>query len=694
MRRAVGDIAAVSKARYDARNLRAGAARAKGVVGVGKVSGTSAPLLMSRYRIEAVIGEGAFGRVDRAFDTSLKRPVAIKTLKRSHATDDLSHFNEVEFRFAREAEAGARVGSHANLVTVYDQIKDDADRPLHLVLQFVPGGTIAERLASQGALPIRDALRLTADIARGLQAAHDVGIVHRDIKPANIFIAADGRALVGDFGIAQLDDLSARTAMTNGHPGTPGYMSPEQETMRGYLRPTSDQYSVGLVLFEMLHGKRYKRFSDQKTAEFLDALPSPVAALIARMAAIEPNDRFPDMASVVRAIERIEQALGEDSIEPSASPGPATVLVAPYRKAPVRPSAGTPFLVARDSSPSPATPDTPVRFPSTGSASPATQSGAYHYAARDRDAPYPVVEATSDHKSAAATPQSNERWERRAAGGAIPDPSPPLAYTMGTGRRPRRMVATIAAIGALVMVLTAGGLVAASRMNASSGVLATATSAVGSGRPSNEAIIAASTLPTAVTIAPPPATSAPTATTAAPTATVAATRQPTATPSPTVIPTAIPPTAVPAPTLGVFGVGTTNRGDLETLSPADAVNTFTVGQEVFAYINYDGARAGADTFTMTLVVNGSAQPPQTVSLQKSGGFVTVSLGKLAAGTYRIEVRHGDALLPNQPTFQVTAPAATPVPVAPRAYPTASGQQSPAQQPISQPKAPTCAPGTC
>ncbi|HEY8292004.1 MAG TPA: serine/threonine-protein kinase, partial [Thermomicrobiales bacterium] len=214
----------------------------------------SPTLLLGRYRSEAVIGEGAFGRVVRAFDTRLKRPVAIKTLKRSLAQTDLGHFRQLEDRFVREAEAGARVGSHANLVTVYDLIEDD-DRSLHLVLLYVPGGTIGERLAADGSFPLADALRLTADIARGLQAAHDAGIVHRDIKPANVFMATDGRAQVGDFGIAQLDHLSARTYAFVGHPGTPLYMSPEQSQQTGYVRPTSDQYSAGLVLFEMLHGQ-------------------------------------------------------------------------------------------------------------------------------------------------------------------------------------------------------------------------------------------------------------------------------------------------------------------------------------------------------------------------------------------------------------------------------------------------------
>ena len=109
-----------------------------------------------------------------------------------------------------------------------------------------PRDPLGERIA-RGALPLADTLRLTTEIARGLHAAHESGLVHRDVKPANIFLTASEQAKVGDFGIAQIDDISGRTRTTSGHPGTPLYMSPEQERMTAYLRPASDQYSLGLV---------------------------------------------------------------------------------------------------------------------------------------------------------------------------------------------------------------------------------------------------------------------------------------------------------------------------------------------------------------------------------------------------------------------------------------------------------------
>ena len=249
-----------------------------------------------------MLGEGGLGVVVKAFDTRLKRFCAIKMIKRSRAID-IEQYRALEERFAREAEAGSRMGSHPNLVVVYDAVTD-ADDTSYLILEYVAGGTLAQRLKQQP-LSQRDALRLTMDAARGLQAAHNVGIVHRDIKPPNIFIAEDGRAQVGDFGVAQSDVLSARTEATTGHPGTPLYMSPEQAQTTGYLRSASDQYSLGLVLFEMVTGKAYKRLSETEVTRLLESLPSSTRILIERMTAERPDMRYSSLAAVSEVIEAI-----------------------------------------------------------------------------------------------------------------------------------------------------------------------------------------------------------------------------------------------------------------------------------------------------------------------------------------------------------------------------------------------------
>jgi serine/threonine-protein kinase len=271
-------------------------------------------LLLGRYRVEGILGEGGLGSVVRAFDQRLKRTVAIKSLKRSLATIEPSQLRAIEDRFSREAIAGSRMGSHPNLVAVYDLVTGP-DETLYLILEYVSGGTLAERIRADGALPLADTLRLTADIARGLQAAHDVGLVHRDIKPANVFIAADGRAQVGDFGIAQIDDLSGRTQATVGHPGTPLYMSPEQAGTTGYLQPVSDQYSLGLVVFEMLTGKAYKRLREPDAVALLAAHPRPVGAMIERLIAETPANRYPEMTNVLQATQAIANVMAFESDE-------------------------------------------------------------------------------------------------------------------------------------------------------------------------------------------------------------------------------------------------------------------------------------------------------------------------------------------------------------------------------------------
>ncbi len=217
--------------------------------------------------------------------------------------NDPARSQSLEERFAREAEAGARIGNHPNIVAVYDLVIAP-DRTLYLILEYIAGGTLADRLKA-GPIPLADALRFTADAAKGLGAAHRAGIVHRDVKPANLFLATDGRVQVGDFGIAQIDDVSGRTQTTMGHPGTPLYMSPEQSNSTGYMRPTADQYSLGLVLFEMLTGTAYKRLGMRELADVLGTLSPPVAAVIERMTALDPDNRYPDMDAVIAALATV-----------------------------------------------------------------------------------------------------------------------------------------------------------------------------------------------------------------------------------------------------------------------------------------------------------------------------------------------------------------------------------------------------
>ncbi len=272
------------------------------------------PLILGRYRREATLGRGGFGEVFRAFDTRFPRTVAIKTLRPDFSSLHRARFLEMETRFEREAEAASRMGVHRNIVTVHDRDRD-AGGTLYLIMEYVPGGTLRDRLrplpdtpgtpATIVALPRVEALQITADVARGLHAAHVHRVVHRDVKPANIFLAAEGQAKIGDFGIAQLDDHTIITRESAGHPYTLLYASPEQMVVTSPLGPTTDQYSLGLVLFEMLTGMAYKDLTEAERGEALGRQPPRVAILVGRMTADEPRSRYGSLGEVVTAIEAL-----------------------------------------------------------------------------------------------------------------------------------------------------------------------------------------------------------------------------------------------------------------------------------------------------------------------------------------------------------------------------------------------------
>ena len=267
--------------------------------------------LLGRYYVENVMGESGFGVRYKAFDPQLNRPIAVETLAQRYLGDP-SAMQVIEKRFNREIEAGARVGNHPHLVQVYDLVHDERQLP-YLLLEYVPGGTVADRLA-YGPLPPPDALRIAADAARGLEAAHSVGLVHRDINPAVIFLTADGRAKVGGFGGAQVDDLASETVTDIAMPIASLYTSPEQGGTNEYVPAASDQYSLGLVLFEMLTGTPYKRLDPQQARGWLGQWPA-IAPVLERLTADHPANRYASMRDVVIAIENIAA--------PGAPPAPA-----------------------------------------------------------------------------------------------------------------------------------------------------------------------------------------------------------------------------------------------------------------------------------------------------------------------------------------------------------------------------------
>ncbi len=280
-------------------------------------------LLGNKYRVERVIGEGAFGRVYLATDTRLRRPVAVKELLATRNATDPALFQRYLDRFGREARAGGAI-THPNVVTVYE-LEIDRDQNTYLVMEYVDGMNLAALLSQVGGLPVERVIAIALDVARGLEVVHEADVVHRDLKPANIMISRRGGAKVGDFGIAQVGTESQRTQVVVGHPGTPLYMSPEQAGGFGYIDGRSDLYSLGLVLYEMLTGEPYAR-RRVPLAQARPETPPALVAIVERLIQKDPDQRYQSATDLIADLSKLSLApqrpAGTDAYAlPGAAPG-------------------------------------------------------------------------------------------------------------------------------------------------------------------------------------------------------------------------------------------------------------------------------------------------------------------------------------------------------------------------------------
>ena len=222
-------------------------------------------LLANRYFIEKRLGRGAMGQVYLALDKNLgTRRVAVKTVRQDILNSDELEEGEAIVRFEREAMSAASV-NHPHIVDVTD-FGESAEGVFYLVMEYVEGETLHRLLRREGTLPVTRAVKLLRQIADGVEAAHDAGILHRDLKPANIFLmnkgkSGDGFIKVGDFGLAKIVNQTVTDASSNHTPssrgiiGTPEFMSPEQMQPELGVDVRADVYAIGTIAYLMLGGR-------------------------------------------------------------------------------------------------------------------------------------------------------------------------------------------------------------------------------------------------------------------------------------------------------------------------------------------------------------------------------------------------------------------------------------------------------
>ncbi len=263
---------------------------------------------LGRYEVERLIGAGGMGVVFKAFDTELNRPVAIKVL-----APYLAGNGSARKRFAREARAAAAV-VHEHVVPIHN-VETDQETPF-LVMQFIAGESLQARLDRQGPLELCELLRIGRQVASGLAAAHQQGLVHRDIKPSNILLEQSvERALITDFGLARAAD-DASVTHTGFHPGTPQYMSPEQAN-GAPVDHRSDLFSLGSVLYAMCTGRppfraettfgvlrRIRETEPRSIREINADVPEWLDAIVMKLLSKSPEDRFATTQEVASLLEQ------------------------------------------------------------------------------------------------------------------------------------------------------------------------------------------------------------------------------------------------------------------------------------------------------------------------------------------------------------------------------------------------------
>ncbi|MBX3467896.1 MAG: protein kinase [Planctomycetes bacterium] len=388
------------------------------------------------YRLEALLGRGGMGAVYRAVDTALDRPVAVKVLAPNLAADE-----EYVERFVREARTAARL-NHPHVVQIYGAGCEGG--VAFMSLELVTGGSLAAQLERHRTFPLRRACEVARDMARGLAAAHALGVVHRDLKPENVLLTTDGVVKLADFGLAR--SLSAqRITQTGAFMGTPQYSSPEQ-CNGAEVGFASDLYSLGVVLYELLAGRPpheaptplalFKKILADEIPPISRTradVPPSLQAVLERLLRKDPAERYPSAEALAADLERIIARLPEGDRPAASSSSPPASSPASW------PAAAD----ARDSGP------TVLEAPS--GRAPAETAGARAAGPFEDSviAPIPLPGAAGPIVS----PAPASMTVNGAAGGPAHDPAHRVEAGGGRGRRPGR--------GGLIAAILAGVALAA-----------------------------------------------------------------------------------------------------------------------------------------------------------------------------------------------------------------------------------------
>jgi hypothetical protein len=298
---------------------------------------------LGKYELHTLIGEGAMGIVWKAYDTVLRRYVALKLLG--------SHFRktkEMQERFLREARAAGAI-QHPNIVTVYDL--GDVDGQLYIAMELVEGRDLSDIITLREPMALERKLDLVIELLDGLHFAHQRGVIHRDVKPSNVRVVPDGRVKIMDFGIARLQ--SADASGSGAIVGTPTYMAPEQIT-NGAITPATDVFAVGCMLYELLsfhkpfegesvHGVLYQVLTTEPKPlrTLAPSIPAALERVVGKAMNKVPDERYETAAQMQSTLLGIRAALsgaGEETtqrlgIRWTPLPGPVLKLV---RQAPMK----------------------------------------------------------------------------------------------------------------------------------------------------------------------------------------------------------------------------------------------------------------------------------------------------------------------------------------------------------------------